>query len=101
MSWFSFTHLSVSAMALGLILHLAAGFGVGLLYFHSLWWNAQLLAAGGRLITAITLGLGRFILLGGLLVLASLEGALPLLAMALGILVARPAVMRRVREITP
>ena len=51
--------------------------------------------------TAIALGLGRFILLGGLLALAALEGALPLLAMALGVLIARPMVMRRVREAAP
>lgn len=98
MTWFSFTHLSAAAMTFSLILHLAGGFGVGLLYFQGLWWNAQRLAAGGRLTTAIALGLGRFILLGGLLTLASLEGAPPLLAMALGMLIARPAVMRRVRE---
>ena len=35
--------------------------------------------------------LGRFVLLGGLLTLASLEGALPLLAMALGVLIAGPS----------
>lgn len=98
MNWLSFTHLSASAMAFSLILHLAAGFGGGLLYFQGLWWNARLLAAGGRLTTAIALGLGRFILLGSLLALASLEGAPPLLAMALGILMARPAVMRRICE---
>ena len=40
--------------------------------------------------------IGRFALLGGLLTLASLEGAPPLLAMALGVLVARVVVMRRV-----
>ena len=32
---------------------------------------------------------GRFVLLGGVLTLASLEGAMPLLVMALGVLVAR------------
>ena len=38
---------------------------------------------------------------GGLLTLASLEGALPLLVMALGVLIARSVVMRRVREAAP
>ena len=45
--------------------------------------------------------IGRFALLGGLLTLASLEGALPLLAMALGVFIARFAVMRRIREAAP
>ncbi len=101
MSWLAFAHLSAWAMALSLVLHLAAGLGLGLLYFRGVWWNARLFASGGRVTTAIALGLGRFILLGGLLALAALEGALPLLAMALGVLIARPMVMRRVREAAP
>lgn len=39
--------------------------------------------------------LGRLAVLGGVLVLTSLEGAGPLLATALGLLIARPIVMRR------
>jgi hypothetical protein len=35
-----------------------------------------------------------------LLTLASLEGALPLLVMALGFLIARSVVVRKIREIT-
>ena len=101
MTWLSFSHPSIAAMALSLILHLAAGFGFGLLYFQSLWRNAQLLAAGGGLTTVIALGLARFILLGCLLTLVSLEGAPPLLATALGTLVARQAVMRQVGEMAP
>jgi hypothetical protein len=42
--------------------------------------------------------IGRLVLMGGVLTLASLEGALPLLIMALGVLVARFAVMNRVRR---
>jgi hypothetical protein len=45
--------------------------------------------------------IGRYALLGGLLTLASLEGALPLLMMALGVLIARSVVVRRVREAAP
>jgi hypothetical protein len=45
--------------------------------------------------------LGRFVLLGGLLVLASLEGALPLLVMTLGVLAARFAVLRRLLGAAP
>ena len=56
---------------------------------------------GGRATTTVALMIGRFALLGGLLALASLEGALPLLVMALGVFIARSAVMRRVGEATP
>jgi hypothetical protein len=45
--------------------------------------------------------IGRFIILGVILTLASLEGAVPLLLMALGVVVARSLVMRRIGEITP
>jgi hypothetical protein len=44
---------------------------------------------------------GRFVLMGALALFASLEGALPLLALALGIRIARSAVMRRIRETAP
>ena len=84
--------------------HLAAGFALGVLYFRGLWWSARRFTgacAGGGRATTIALMIGRFALLAGLLTLASLEGALPLLVMALGVLVARSAVMRRVREVTP
>ena len=50
---------------------------------------------------AIAATIGRFVLLGGVLALASLQGAAPLLAMALGILIARSAVIGRVREAAP
>ena len=49
--------------------------------------------------TAIAVMIGRFVLLGVLLTLASLEGALPLLVMALGVLIARSVVVRKIREI--
>jgi hypothetical protein len=45
--------------------------------------------------------IGRFVALGVILTLASLEGALPLLLMALGVFIARSIVMRQIREITP
>ena len=101
MTWLSFAHLPAWAMALSLILHLAAGFGLGLLYFQGIWRNARLFVSGDHMITAVALGLGRFILLGGVLAIAALEGALPLLVMALGVLIARPLIMRRVREAAP
>ena len=80
---------------------LAVGIGLGVLYFRSLWWNTRLFARGGRPTTTIAVMLGRFALLGAVLALASLEGAMPLLVLTLGILIARCAVMRRVREAAP
>lgn len=80
--------------------HFAAGIGLGACYFGGLWWNACLFA-GARLAAAIGLIIGRFALLAGVLTLASLEGALPLLLMALGVVLARPLVMRRVKATAP
>ena len=85
----------MSLYALSLAAYLVAGILLGLLYFGGLWWNARLFAAGGHVATSILLIVGRIALLGGLLTLASLEGAGPLLVMALGVLIARAMVMRR------
>jgi F1F0 ATPase subunit 2 len=95
MSILPFHMLPVWGMAVSLAIHLAAGIGLGIAYFSAVWWNARLFALGGRASTTIALTIGRLVVLGGLLALASLEGALPLLAMALGVLIARPLVMRR------
>ena len=92
----------MSLLAFDLSAHLIAGILLGLVYFRGLWWNARLFTAGGHAPTAILLMVGRIALLGGLLTLASLEGAAPLLAMALGVLIARALVMRRLsRPVIP
>jgi F1F0 ATPase subunit 2 len=96
-----FNSLPTWAMLLSLIAHLVAGILFGVIYFRSLWWNARQFTGGGRLATTIAVMIGRFVLLGGLLTLASLEGALPLLVMALGVLIARSVVMRGIREVAP
>jgi F1F0 ATPase subunit 2 len=101
MSFLSYDDLPAWAMLLSLGAHFAAGIMVGVLYFRALWWNTRRFALGGRATTMIALTIGRFALLGGLLILASRDGALPLLVMALGVLIARSAVMRRVREAAP
>jgi F1F0 ATPase subunit 2 len=101
MSFLTFDVLPVWAMLLSLSAHLTAGIVLGVLYFRGLWWSARRFTGGGRAATTIALMLGRFALLGGLLTLASLEGALPLLVMTLGVLIARSAVVRRVREVAP
>src|SRR5580693_1021801 len=72
---------------LSLAAHLTAGVIVGVLYFRSLWWNARRFTAGDRTATTIAVLIGRFVALGVVLTFASLEGALPLLLMALGVFI--------------
>ena len=101
MNLLPFGSLHSWAMVLNFAAHLAAGILLGLVYFWSLWRNALLFTPGGPLIMAIILVLARFAILGGILGLASLEGALSLLSIALGILVARLLVTRRMLESIP
>jgi N-ATPase, AtpR subunit len=84
-----------------LLAHLAAGAGLGVVYFRGLRWNARLFVQGGALNGSLALMAGRVLLLVGLLTLAALEGAAPLLAMALGVFIGRFAVMRRTRSGAP
>lgn len=81
-----------------LIVWLVAGLAAGAAYFASIWWSARQFAGGGRVTTTIAFSLVRLAALGGLLTLASFRGAGPLLAMALGVVLARFGVMRRWRE---
>ncbi len=81
-------------------LHLVLGFALGLVYFILVWGSARRFAAGGRAGVSILLVFGRLAVLASVLIVTSLEGAGPLLATALGLLVARPMVMRRHREAT-
>jgi F1F0 ATPase subunit 2 len=101
MTSLSFGGLPAWATCLSLAAHLAAGIVVGVLYFRSLWWNARRFTSGSHVATTISVMIGRFVILGVVLALASLEGALPLLLMALGVVVARSLVMRRIGEIIP
>jgi F1F0 ATPase subunit 2 len=101
MSHLVFDTLPGGAALLDLAIHLAAGITLGMLYFRGLWWNVRKLAGDGRVITTVALMIGRFAMLGGLLILASLEGALPLLVMALGLLIGRAIVMRNMTEAAP
>ena len=84
-----------------LLAHLAAGVGVGVVYFRGLRWNARLFVQGGALGGSLALMAGRALLLTGFLTLAALEGAAPLLAMALGVFIGRFAVMRQARSGAP
>ncbi|WP_158304356.1 ATP synthase subunit I [Beijerinckia indica] len=82
--------------ALVLGAHLFGGFLLGVIYFRALWWNTRLLAQGRRPLLAISIALARFVLLGGLLILASREGVAPLLATVFGLFVGRFLVLRGV-----
>ncbi len=86
-----------AAALFGLAAHFAAGFALGVVYFLALWRSARLFGEGGGAIAVLALALGRIALLGGALTLASFEGAPRLLAMAAGALIAREAVVRRIK----
>jgi F1F0 ATPase subunit 2 len=101
MTSLSFSSLPAWGTCLSLAAHLVAGIVVGVIYFRSLWWNARRFTMGGHVATTVAVMIGRFLTLGLLLTLASLEGALPLLLMALGVLIARSVVVRRIGEIAP
>lgn len=100
MNALSFDALPLWAMVVSLMAHLAAGTWFGRLYFRSLWPITCRFIRGGHTVGTIVMMIGRFILLGGVLTLVSLEGAPPLLMVAIGILMARPMAMRWVREAT-
>jgi F1F0 ATPase subunit 2 len=101
MTSLSFNGLPAWGTCLSLAAYLVAGIAVGVIYFRSLWWNARRFTMGGHVATTIAVMIGRFVILGVVLTLASLAGALPLLLMALGVRIARSAVVRRIGEVTP
>lgn len=70
------------------------GFTAGTLFFALLRWNTALYVQGGSVAFALALQAVRIAALGGLLVLTALHGAMPLLLTALGLLIARPVVLR-------
>lgn len=87
------------AVLLVLLANLLLGLGVGLVYFRAVWCSAQTFAAGRSIWLVLLLAAGRLVLLGGALAVISREGALPLLLAALGVLVSRALVMRRVGRV--
>ncbi|VFU10068.1 conserved membrane protein of unknown function [Methylocella tundrae] len=98
MNFWPFDTLPAAGTVISLVAYFAGGVALGLAYFAALWQSARLFASGGHTAVAVALTIGRFILLGGALALASLHGAPPLLAMALGVLIGRALVMRRLKE---
>lgn len=79
---------------------LAGGIALGVLYFGNLQWSVSRFIGGVGVVRTIVLTILRFIVLGGVLTLASLAGALHLLVMMLGILIGRSFIIRRTREAT-
>ncbi|PZX48770.1 N-ATPase subunit AtpR [Cereibacter changlensis] len=80
-----------------LALWLAGGTGIGLIYFRMVRHSAALMLSGRR--GGPSFGIGLVLLrmagLGGALVTAAMQGAGPLLAASLGLLIGRRLVMRR------
>jgi hypothetical protein len=72
----------------------ALGIVAGTLYFALLRWNTELYLDGDRIWPAVAVQVARLSALAGLLIVAVLHGALPLLLTALGVLIARPFVIR-------
>jgi F1F0 ATPase subunit 2 len=69
---------------------LAAGVFIGWLYFLSLWWNVRRIADAESPRVASAIQLVRFGLVGGAFAMvAALFGAMPLMAMTAGLMVAR------------
>ena len=81
-----------------LVIALVAGLLVGFVHFASLLRNSELFAERGRLRAAILIQLAHLSLVVLTLSAAAWAGAGPLLAAALGLLVARAGVMRRCRS---
>lgn len=79
----------------GTALGLGVGLAAGAAYFATLWWNTQLYLSGGRALLALLIQVVRFALLLAALAALALFGALPLLTGAVGLLIARTLVLRR------
>lgn len=79
-----------------LALWVAGGGALGLIYFRMVRHSADLMLSGRR--SGPWLGLALVLLrmagLGGVLIVAAMQGAGPLLAAAMGLLIGRFAVMR-------
>jgi F1F0 ATPase subunit 2 len=81
------------------VAHLAAGILLGIAYFTGVWWSARSLVQGSGAWAIAGTAL-RLLLAGALLAMASRGGALPLLAMAAGVLIGRAATLRRLGRAT-
>jgi hypothetical protein len=82
---------------IGNIASIALGLLAGTLHFSSLRWNTSLYACPGRVWMGGAMHVLRMATLGGLLTLAAVQGALPLLLVTAGLLAAGPVVIRVLR----
>jgi hypothetical protein len=73
---------------------LSLGLAAGALFFALLRWNTSLYMHGGSVATAVCVQIVRVAAMGLLLFMTASHGALPLLSTALGLLIARPFVLR-------
>ena len=80
-----------------LLASLAAGLVLGTAYFRTGRWTTDRFVSGRATSTIAAMIVARFALLAAILTLISLAGAMPLLATALGILIARTAILRGAR----
>jgi len=78
--------------------HAIGGIVLGVIYFGAGWRSAVELAKGASAAKIAALTVFRFAALAGVLFLVSLEGAVPLLVTAFGVLVARFLIVRRVKR---
>jgi F1F0 ATPase subunit 2 len=100
MSGVTSSALESAALAFSLVAPLAAGIGVGIVYFSAIWWTARLVVGGGGGSTIIALMALRIPLLAGVCVLAARHGTQPLLAAVAGLLIGRALVMHSRKNAT-
>jgi len=95
-SWYSSLDLLVRVPLL--VLHLAIGIGVGVLHFRAIRESARQLVEAGNVRRVAALTVGRLAVTGAVLIIAALEGALPLVAAAAGLMIGRQAVLGKKSE---
>ena len=91
----SYTPLLPLSAPLVFFLALMGGIAMGTGYFYALRKTADLIVGGGSTLRAMGLTLGRLALMGTGLYVAALNGALPLLAALLGVLIAKAICLRQ------
>ena len=77
---------------------LLAGFLAGSVHVAALWINVQFLMRPGKRAVALAMLTGRFLLLGGLLYVAARSGTASFLWATCGVLVARPLILRLMKD---
>ncbi|WP_408873449.1 ATP synthase subunit I [Gluconobacter roseus] len=77
---------------------LLAGLAAGSVHVAALWINVQFLMRPGKRPVALVMLLGRFLLLGAVLFVAAWNGTAAFLWATCGVLVARPLVLRLMKD---